>query len=53
MRRSRIYGDFRINPRTSVAIDSATAFSNFSLNPQHGGYFDTEPFMMTVRATRR
>ena len=53
VRRSRIYGDFRINPRTSVAIDSATAFSNFSLNPKHGGYFDTEPFMMTVRATRR
>jgi hypothetical protein len=50
--RSRIYGDCRINPRTSVTIDSATAFSNFSLNPQHGGYFDTEPFRMTMRAAR-
>jgi hypothetical protein len=52
VRRSRIYGDFRINPRTSVAIDNTTAFSNFSLNPQHGGYYDTEPFKMTARATR-
>jgi hypothetical protein len=52
VRRSRICGDFRINPRTSVTIDNATAFSNFSLNPQHGGYFETEPFRMTMRATR-
>ena len=40
VRRSRIYGDFRINPRTSVAIDNATSFSNFSLNAQHGGYYE-------------
>jgi hypothetical protein len=52
VRRSRIYGDCRVNLRTTVTIDDATAFSNFSLNPQHGGYFDTEPFRMTIRATR-
>ena len=52
VRRSRIAGDFRVNPRTAVAIDDATAFSNFSLNAEHGGHYDTEPFMMTVRATR-
>lgn len=52
VRRSRIYGDFRVNPRTSVAIDNATAFRNFSLNAQHGGYYDTDPFVMTIRATR-
>jgi hypothetical protein len=52
VRGSRIYGDFRINPRASVAIDDATAFGNFSLNAQHGGYDDADPFMMTVRATR-
>ena len=40
VRRSRIYADFRINPRTSVAIDNATSFSNFSLNAQHGGYYE-------------
>ena len=40
LRRSRIYGDFRINPRTSVAIANATSFSNFSLNAQHGGYYE-------------
>jgi hypothetical protein len=52
VRRSRIYGDFRVNPRTSVVIDDATGFSNFSLNAHHGGYYDTDPFMMTVRAGR-
>lgn len=52
VRRARIYGDFRINPRTSVVVDGVTAFGNFSLNAQHGGYYDTDPFMMTVRATR-
>jgi hypothetical protein len=52
VRRSRIYGDFRVNPRTSVAIDDATSFSNFSLNMQHGGYYDTDPVMLTVRAAR-
>jgi hypothetical protein len=52
VRRSRIDGDFRITPRTSVVIDGATAFSNFSLNAQHGGYYDTDPFVMSVRATR-
>jgi hypothetical protein len=52
IRRSRIYGDCRVNPRTSVVIDNATAFRNFSLNAQHGGYYDTDPFTMTVRTTR-
>lgn len=50
--RSRIYGDFRVNPRTSVVIDNATAFGNFSLNAEHGGHYDTDPFKITVRATR-
>jgi hypothetical protein len=49
---SRIHGDFRINPRTSVVIDGATAFKNFSLNAKHGGYYTTDPFVMSVRATR-
>jgi hypothetical protein len=35
-----------------VAIDDATSFSNFSLNMQHGGYYDTDPVMLTVRAAR-
>jgi hypothetical protein len=52
VRRSRICGDFRVNPRASVVLDGVTAFSNFSLNAQHGGYYDTTPFAMTVRATR-
>lgn len=52
VRRSRIHGDFRVNPRTSVIIDNATAFGNFSLNAQHGGYYDTDPFRITVRASR-
>jgi hypothetical protein len=52
VRRSRIYGDFRVNPRTSVLIDNVTAFRNFSLNAQHGGYYDTDPFRMVIRATR-
>ena len=52
VRRSRIYGDFRVNPRTSVVIEDATAFRNFSLNAQHGGYYDTDPFTITIRATR-
>jgi hypothetical protein len=52
VRRSRIYGDFRINPRTSVAIDSATSFGNFSLNAHHGGYYTTDPVTITVRASR-
>ena len=52
VRRSRIYGDFRINPRTSVVIDHATAFGNFSLNAEHGGFYDTNPFVLNVRANR-
>jgi hypothetical protein len=52
IRRSRIYGDLRVNPRASVVIDNATAFRNFSLNAQHGGYYDTDPFAMTMGATR-
>jgi hypothetical protein len=52
IQRSRVDGDFRVNPRTSVVIDNATAFRNFSLNAQHGGYYDTDPFVMTIRATR-
>jgi hypothetical protein len=52
VRRSRIYDDFRVNPRTSVVIDDATSFSNFSLNAHHGGYYTTDPVMITVRATR-
>ena len=53
VRRSRIYGDCRVNPRTSVVIDGATAFQNFALNARHGGYYDSERFTMTVRASRR
>jgi hypothetical protein len=52
VRRSRIHGDFRVNPRTSVTIDDATSFSNFSLNAHHGGYYTTDPVNITVRATR-
>ena len=53
VRRSRIYGDCRVNPRTSVVIDNATVFGNFSLNAEHGGYYDTDPFVVNVGATRR
>ena len=52
LRRSRIYGDCRVNPRTSVVIDNATVFGNFSLNARHGGHYDTDPFVATVRAGR-
>jgi hypothetical protein len=52
VRRSRFYGDCRVNPRTSVVIDNASAFRNFSLNAQHGGHYDTDPFKMTVQVTR-
>jgi hypothetical protein len=52
IRRSRVYGDFRINPRTSVLIDDSTAFGNFSLNALHGALYVTDPSEIAVRATR-
>ena len=52
VRRSRIYGDFRVNPRTSVVVDEVTASSNFSLNAEHSEIYTADPVRLNLRAGR-
>ena len=52
IRNSRVVGDLAINPRVSTVVENVACFRNFALAAQHGGYYDTEPFTITVQSTR-
>ena len=51
LRNTRLHSFARINPRTVIAR-RVLAQGNFQLNSNHGGYYDTAPFTVSIEATR-